>query len=64
VKWYRKAAEQGDAFAQNNLGYMYQYGYGVTKDYAEAVKWYRKAAEQGDADAKANLEELRKQGVI
>ena len=46
VKWYRKAAEQGDAEAQFNLGLMYADGEGVPKDYAEAVKWYRKAAEQ------------------
>jgi hypothetical protein len=24
VKWLRKAAEQGDADAQNNLGYVYR----------------------------------------
>ena len=55
VKWYRKAAEQGNANAQCNLGYMYENGYGVTKDYAEAVKWYRKAAEQGYARGQCNL---------
>ena len=55
VKWYRKAAEQGHAGAQNNLGYCYKNGYGVTKDYAEAVKWYRKAAEQGNDLAQYNL---------
>ena len=55
VKWYRKAAEQGHAGAQNNLGVCYENGYGVTKDYYEAVKWYRKAAEQGLADAQCNL---------
>ena len=44
VKWYRKAAEQGDAKAQNNLGVKYGNGLGVLKDYKEAVKWYRKAA--------------------
>ena len=26
VKWYRLAAEQGDAIAQTNLGIMYEYG--------------------------------------
>jgi TPR repeat protein len=26
VKWYRKAAEQGDADAENNLGWMYARG--------------------------------------
>jgi len=55
VKWYRKAAEQGDADGQCNLGVMYENGYGVTQDYAEAVKWYRKAAEQGYARAQCSL---------
>jgi len=51
VKWYRKAAEQGAASAQYNLGFMYLNGQGVPQNYAEAEKWYRKAAEQGDVDA-------------
>ena len=55
MKWYRKAAEQGYAAAQNNLGVAYEYGWGVPKNYAEAVKWYRKAAEQGYAYAQYNL---------
>ena len=55
VDWYRKAAEQGHDGAQNNLGYLYHNGEGVTQDFAEAVKWYRKAAEQGNADAQNNL---------
>ena len=50
VKWYRKAAEQGHAAAQNNLGAMYANGQGVARSDAEAVKWFRKAAEQGYAD--------------
>jgi len=48
-------AEQGNATAQNNLGWCYQGGKGVAKDDAEAVKWYRKAAEQGNAVAQCNL---------
>ena len=38
VKWYRKAADQGIANAQSNLGLMYDKGKGVPQDYAEAVK--------------------------
>ena len=38
VKWYRKAAEQGDANAQNRFGYCYEYGEGVAKDLAKAVE--------------------------
>ena len=50
-----KKAQSGDARAQNNLGYCYENGLGVTKDYNEAVKWYRKAAEQGNAYGQYNL---------
>ena len=55
VKWYRKAAEQGLAEAQINLGYCYENGQGVPQDCTEAVKWYRKAAEHGLAEAQINL---------
>jgi TPR repeat protein len=55
VKWYTKAAEQGDAWAQSNLGFCYEKGTGVAKDEKEAVKWYTKAAEQGNARAQNNL---------
>ncbi len=55
VKWFRKAAEQNYAEAQNNLGACYATGQGVAKDYVEAVKWYRKAAEQNFAPAQYNL---------
>ena len=52
---YRKAAEQGDAAAQYELGYCYFFGEGVEQDMAESVKWWRKAAEQGDAKAQSRL---------
>jgi TPR repeat protein len=47
VEWYRKAAEQGLAVAQANLGTMYWDGTGVRKSRPLAIQWYRKAAEQG-----------------
>ncbi len=50
-----KAAEQGEASRQVELGRMYYYGDGVPKDHAEAAKWWRKAAEQGDDRAQYNL---------
>ena len=49
------AAEQGKSSAQFNLGFMYENGKGVAKNYKIALKWYRLAAEQGDADALTNL---------
>jgi len=55
VEWYRKAAEQGNADAQNYLGVMYEKGQGVNQDYSQAVEWFRKAAEQGYASAQCNL---------
>jgi hypothetical protein len=55
ASWYRKAADQGDAHSQLNLGLMYDKGQGVPQDHAAAVSWYRKAADQGDASAQFNL---------
>ena len=48
-------AEQGNASAQNTLGWMYNEGKGVPQDYVTAVKWYTLAAEQGFARAQYNL---------
>jgi S1-C subfamily serine protease len=55
VKWYRKAAEQGNAHGQCCLGYCYSQGEGVIKDLVVAVRWYRQAAEQGDVAAQNSL---------
>lgn len=52
----RKAAEQGNARAQFNLGWCLEKGTGgVAKDEKAAVEWYRKAAEQGYAEAHLTL---------
>ncbi len=55
----KKAAKQGYAGAQFNLGCCYYYGQGVERDYAEAADWFRKAAEQGHANAQDNLNKLK-----
>ena len=52
---FKKAAEQGDATAQCNLGACYARGDGVEKELKEAVKWFKEAAEQGNAKAQYNL---------
>jgi hypothetical protein len=62
AKWFRKAAEKGNATAQFYLGLMYYNGEGVPQDYAEAAKWYRKAADQGRADAENNLGVMYRNG--
>jgi TPR repeat protein len=51
----RRAAEQGDVNAQNDLGNRYYSGDGVKEDYVEAGNWYRKAAGQGNAAAQRSL---------
>src|SRR5262249_24472574 len=39
VTWYTKAADQGFAMAESNLGNLYAWGHGVPRDPAIALKW-------------------------
>ncbi|MDR0548349.1 MAG: sel1 repeat family protein [Deltaproteobacteria bacterium] len=48
------------ARAQNDLGYYYETGFGVTKDLVEATRWYGLAAKRGYPLALTNLERLKK----
>jgi uncharacterized protein len=61
-QWYRKAAAQGNGFAEEVLGQLYKDGLGVPKDQVEAAKWYQKALKDetaacnaGDMDACADV---------
>ena len=56
VKWYRKAAEQGNADAQCNLGVMYDLGEGVPEDKVLAYMWWNISAASGHEKAKKNKE--------
>jgi len=47
LRLFRPLADQGNAAAQNRLGFMYVKGRGVPQDDAEAARWYRLAADQG-----------------
>ena len=59
LKWYEKAANQGHANAQCNLGFMYEHGRGVEKkNERTAADWYKKAADQGFARAKKLLDSI------
>jgi len=51
----RRAAEQGVATAQFNLGMKYLQGDGVPQDYEEAEEWFRQSAEQGNTSAQCML---------
>ena len=61
VKWYRKAADQGYASAQNNLGNMYYKGDGVPENNIRAYVWWSMAKTQGNAKAASNLDILKPQ---
>jgi uncharacterized protein len=49
VRWDRLAAEQGNASAQFNLGFMYGKGRGVLQDYVRAHMWLNIAASSGES---------------
>ncbi len=59
-KWYRYAAEQGEAYAQTILGLMYQCEQDV--QFAAVVKWFTLAAEQGVPKAQYNIGRLYYRG--
>ena len=63
---YKSAAVKNNAYAQLQIGNMYNEGLGVAQDYAEAVKWYKLAAAQGHASAQYNLGNIygNGQGVV
>ena len=51
LQWTRRAALQGHAAAQNNLGALY-FDRG---NFRQALHWYQRAALKGHADAQFNL---------
>ena len=55
AKFYRLAAEQGNAQAQVDLGVMLANGTGIVQDLKEATKWYRLAVAQGYPKAQFEL---------
>jgi hypothetical protein len=60
---YRKAAEQGNPYAQGRLSAIYERGLlGAAPDSAEAVRWARLAAAQNYAPAQVSLALMYEQG--
>src|ERR1051325_5192233 len=55
AEWYRRAAEQGHALAQFNLGVMYSRGQGFERDRGMSTFWITKAAKGGDCGAQYML---------
>jgi TPR repeat protein len=63
VKWYRRSAEPGDAYAQHNLAVMLLKGQGAPPDADEAFRWCSAAAEQGLPEAQRKLRFLPQSAV-
>ena len=55
ARWFRRAAEKGNAEAQSALGWMLMTGRGVKRNDVESAFWLRKAADLGDVPAQNNL---------
>lgn len=47
----QEPADQGYSPAQFSIGWMHEFGKGVSKEYEKAIDWY----EQGDVEAQYNL---------
>jgi hypothetical protein len=60
VKWYRKAAEQGNPDGLFSLAVIYAKGQGVVKDEIEAYAYYNLAGITRE-DARKNLANLEKE---
>ncbi len=51
MRWFKLAAAQGNAEAQQRLGAMYAAGQGVEKDFEQAAHWYELAEKNGYVEA-------------
>jgi len=59
AQWFRRAADLGMGDSQYNLASLYEQGYGVSQNPAEAYKWYLIAARSGDAEARSAADRLK-----
>jgi len=60
IKCFRHAAERGDSYAQNNLGYIFAAGEDVPQNLVEAYAWWTVAAMDGIETARGNADKIRK----
>jgi len=56
IKYFKIAADSGDAQALNYLGIIYEEELGLESDIEKAKEYYKKAFEQSDENGKINLE--------
>ena len=58
MKWWRRAAEAGNAEAAHNLGVCYEEGDGVDQDCDRALEYFQKAADGGIIQAFVGISRL------
>ncbi len=63
LQWHTRAAEQGHAGAQLQLGIMYGNGYGVAANQKTSFDWYMRAASNDNAEAQWNVGIYYAQGL-
>ena len=62
VKILQSRAEAGQSEAQFTLGKLYYYGFGIERNFTEAIKWFRSSANHGHASAQFLLGEAYEKG--
>jgi TPR repeat protein len=60
--WFQGMAASGNPSAQVGLGYMYENGWAVPQDFAQARSLYEKAANAGNSEAFNNIGNLYEEG--
>ncbi len=59
ARWYRKSAEQGNAYAQASLGILYHSGKGLPHDDMQAEMWFIVASNGVDKNDRDTVTEMR-----
>ena len=62
MKWWQKAAAQGNGKAEQFISGLYGEGKGVSKDKQKEKKWLFKAAADGNADSEYRVDSLYASG--
>jgi len=62
LKYFKQAADAGDAWAQTYTGWLYYKGIGVDQDFKVALKWGRQAEAQGYPGAQDMIGRMYRDG--
>jgi TPR repeat protein len=63
-KWVKKSAEEGNKYALNVIGILYEKGVGTDKNAAMAVANFKKASEKGNVSAQTRLGYIYRKGEL